>query len=76
VNIAKPTLSDLKGCGKIEEEAAFVLLLSPTDTVYSENCPVVRADLAKNRYGPNIISDLVFFKNITKFRSLEEVNAI
>jgi KaiC/GvpD/RAD55 family RecA-like ATPase len=76
VKIAKPTLSDLKGCGKIEEEAAFVLLLSPTDTVYSENCPVVRADLAKNRYGPNIISDLVFFKNITKFRSLEEVNAI
>lgn len=72
---SKPSMNDLKGCGKIEEESAFVLLLYPSGTNYEENVPVVRADLAKNRFGPNAVADLAFFKNYTRFKSLEECNA-
>lgn len=72
VTHSKPTINDLKGCGKIEEESAFVILLYPSGTVYDENMPIIRAELAKNRYGPNILSDLVFNQPLTKFKQMEE----
>lgn len=71
---SKPSLNDLKGCGKIEEESAFVVLLHPTGANYKDNVPVIRAELAKNRFGPTAVSDLAFFKNFTRFKSLEECN--
>lgn len=72
---AHPGLSDLKNCGRIEEESAFVLILSPTDTFYGENVPLIHAEMAKNRYGPNVTTELAFFKDTSKFKSLEAVNA-
>ncbi len=70
----RPSMNDLKGCGKIEEESAFLVLLYDSGTVYQEDAPVIRAELVKNRFGPNVICDLAFFKKCTKFKSLEECN--
>lgn len=70
--LSKPTLSDLKGCGKIEEESAYVLLLYPSGSDHARDTPIITGDLAKNRYGPSVVCDLAFFKQVTTFKSLED----
>ena len=70
---SKPSLSDLKGCGTIEEESAFVLLLYHStlpDYNGDKTTPIITAELAKNRFGPNVIDDLVFHKTVTKFKEM------
>jgi archaellum biogenesis ATPase FlaH len=69
---ARPSINDLKGCGTIEEESAFVLVMSPSDDKIDETTVVINCDLAKNRFGPNVFTSLVFDKPITKFKSLVE----
>ena len=65
--MAPPTLQDLKGCGAIEEESAFVAIMK-TDGMYTdENVLTVTLELAKNRFGPTGQMDLSFDKNYTKF---------
>jgi len=68
----KPSMNDLKGCGKIEEEAAFVLLLYDSGNSLDPTCPIVVGDMVKNRFGPTAVSNLAFYKHITTFKSLTE----
>lgn len=74
VQYAEPSLSDLKGCGTIEEESAFVLILwNEAGVSLGEDEPFVNGKLAKNRFGPTVNTQLVFYKSITKFKTIREV---
>lgn len=71
---AIPTLSDLKGCGTIEEESSFVLVLHRPEVEDIEDDPAVTSvELLKNRYGAMLSTQMFFYRSIQKFKSLSEV---
>src|SRR5260221_376901 len=58
----RPTLSDLKESGTIEEESAAVLLLSILSEQPDSAIRCLYSDLAKNRYGPITVVGVEFDK--------------
>lgn len=67
----RPTLSDLKESGTIEEESGAVLLLSVLAEEPDSPIRNLYADLAKNRYGPIAIVGVEFDKFTAHFKDLE-----
>ena len=63
-----PRLSDLRDSGSIEQDADLVCLLHKPDGVDED---VVRMNIAKHRNGPTAQCDLVFVKELTKFRECQ-----
>lgn len=67
----RPTLSDLKESGTIEEESAAVLLLSIIEDSPSNPIRNLYAELAKNRFGPLAILGIEFNKLTCDFKDME-----
>lgn len=67
----RPTLSDLKESGTIEEESAAVLLLSVLSEEPDSAIRCLYSDLAKNRYGPVTVCGIEFNKFTANFKDLE-----
>jgi replicative DNA helicase len=67
----RPTLSDLKESGTIEEESAAVLLLSILSEEQDSAIRCLYSDLAKNRYGPITVVGVEFDKFTAHFKDLE-----
>ena len=70
----RPTLSDLKESGTIEEESAAVLLLSVLSEEPDSAIRCLYSDLAKNRYGPITVVGVEFDKFTAHFKDLEAEN--
>lgn len=70
----RPTLSDLKESGTIEEESAAVLLLSILSEQPDSAIRCLYSDLAKNRYGPITVVGVEFDKFTAHFKDLEAEN--
>jgi replicative DNA helicase len=74
----KPRLSDLKGCGALEQDGDVIgLLYNPNRDEEDDNDGIVTANLliAKQRSGPTGIVPLTFFKKYTRFESAARVQA-
>jgi replicative DNA helicase len=67
----RPTLSDLKESGTIEEESGAVLLLSILSDEPENPIRCLYSELAKNRYGPLAIIGIEFNKLTANFRNME-----
>lgn len=67
----RPTLSDLKESGTIEEESGAVLLLSVLSDDAESSIRCLYSDLAKNRYGPLAIVGIEFDKYTAHFKDME-----
>lgn len=65
-----PTISDLRGSGKIEEESASILLLHKTGAKIDLETDLIGANLAKNRFGPSVSFDFAFVGRYTQFREV------
>ena len=66
--VAPISIHDLKGCSALEQEAAFILLLSPEEEDSPDNPTLkIKAELAKNRFGPKTAINLVFHKSTVTF---------
>jgi replicative DNA helicase len=72
----RPTLSDLKESGTIEEESGAVLLLSILSEEPDSPIRCLYSDLAKNRYGPIAVVGVEFDKFTAHFKDLEAANLI
>ena len=69
----RPSLSDLKESGTIEEESGAVLLLSVLSEEPGSPIRNLYAELAKNRYGSITIVGVEFDKFTAHFKDLEEL---
>lgn len=67
----RPTLSDLKESGTIEEESGAVLLLSILSEEPDSAIRCLYSDLAKNRYGPITVAGIEFDKFTANFKDME-----
>lgn len=67
----RPTLSDLKESGTIEEESGAVLLFSLLSDDPDTSIRCLYSDLAKNRYGPLKVVGVEFDKFTANFRDME-----
>jgi replicative DNA helicase len=67
----RPTLSDLKESGTIEEESGAVLLLSILSDEPENPIRCLYSELAKNRYGPLAIIGIEFNKLTASFKNME-----
>lgn len=67
----RPTLSDLKESGTIEEESGAVLLLSILSDTPDNPVRNLYAELAKNRFGPLGILGIEFNKFTCDFKDME-----
>jgi len=67
----RPTLSDLKESGTIEEESGAVLLLSILSDEPNNPVRYLYAELAKNRFGPLGIVGIEFNKLTCEFKDME-----
>lgn len=67
----RPTLSDLKESGTIEEESGAVLLLSVLSDDQESSVRCLYSELAKNRYGPLAIVGVEFDKTTAHFKDME-----
>lgn len=67
----RPTLSDLKESGTIEEESGAVLLLSVLSDEPENPVRCLYSELAKNRYGPLAIIGIEFNKLTATFKNME-----
>jgi replicative DNA helicase len=67
----RPTLSDLKESGTIEEESGAVLLLSILSDEPENPVRCLYSELAKNRYGPLAIIGIEFNKLTATFKNME-----
>ena len=67
----RPTLSDLKESGTIEEESGAVLLLSILSDEPDNPVRCLYSELAKNRYGPLAIIGIEFNKLTATFKNME-----
>jgi replicative DNA helicase len=72
----RPTLSDLKESGTIEEESGAVLLLSVLSEEPDSSIRCLYSDLAKNRYGPITVVGVEFDKFTAHFKDLEAENIV
>ncbi len=74
-NDKTPKLSDLRESGEIEQTADLVMFVHREDFYEHNSGPHSLADLiiAKHRNGPTGKCQLVFQKDITKFRSKEKI---
>ncbi len=71
VTEARPVLSDVAECGKIEQEATVVALMYKKGESVDEGTPIVTFEIAKNRFGKNeALFDLAFDTERTKFSLL------
>lgn len=70
----RPTLSDLKESGTIEEESGAVLLLSILSDDQESSIRCLYSELAKNRYGPLAIVGVEFDKTTAHFKDMEAGN--
>ncbi len=72
---ARPKKSDLKDSGSIEQDADMILFIhknthkSDDEDNKQTDVEEVEVIVGKNRNGPEGISNLVFFKNFTRFES-------
>jgi KaiC/GvpD/RAD55 family RecA-like ATPase len=69
----RPTLSDLKESGTIEEESGAVLLLSVLSEEPDSPIRCLYSELAKNRYGPITVVGVEFNKFTAHFKDLEGI---
>jgi KaiC/GvpD/RAD55 family RecA-like ATPase len=67
----RPTLSDLKESGTIEEESGAVLLLSVLSEEPDSPIRCLYSELAKNRYGPITVVGVEFDKYTAHFKDME-----
>jgi len=68
---AAPKLSHLRESGAIEQDADVVLMLSRPATHDTEGLPgLINLNVAKQRNGPTGNADLIFDKNIQRFKNL------
>lgn len=67
----RPTLSDLKESGTIEEESGAVLLLSVLSEEADSAIRCLYSELAKNRFGPITVVGVEFNKFTAHFKDLE-----
>ena len=72
----KPTLSDLKESGTIEEESGAVLLLSILSEESDSPIRCLYSELAKNRYGPITVVGVEFNKFTAHFKDIEDTEGI
>jgi KaiC/GvpD/RAD55 family RecA-like ATPase len=69
----RPTLSDLKESGTIEEESGAVLLLSVLSEELDSPVRCLYSELAKNRYGPITVVGVEFDKFTAHFKDMEAI---
>jgi replicative DNA helicase len=71
-----PTLADLRESGNIEQDADLVLLMhaKPDDIKLNPNAHIVNIIGAKQRNGPQFLSELLFVKPNCRFESLAKVS--
>jgi replicative DNA helicase len=67
----RPTISDLKESGTIEEESGAVLLLSVLSEEPDSPIRCLYTELAKNRYGPVTVVGTEFDKFTANFKDME-----
>lgn len=67
----RPSLSDLKESGTIEEESGAVLLLSILSDEPENPVRLLYSELAKNRYGPLAVIGIEFQKLTATFKNIE-----
>ena len=67
----RPTISDLKESGTIEEESGAVLLLSVLSEEPDSPIRCLYSELAKNRYGPITVVGVEFDKFTAHFKDME-----
>jgi KaiC/GvpD/RAD55 family RecA-like ATPase len=67
----RPTISDLKESGTIEEESGAVLLLSVLSEEPDSPIRHLYTELAKNRYGPITVVGVEFDKFTAHFKDME-----
>ena len=67
----RPTISDLKESGTIEEESGAVLLLSVLSEEPDSPIRHLYSELAKNRYGPITVVGVEFDKFTAHFKDME-----
>lgn len=67
----RPTISDLKESGTIEEESGAVLLLSVLSEEPDSPIRCLYTELAKNRYGPITVVGVEFDKFTAHFKDME-----
>jgi replicative DNA helicase len=72
----RPTLSDLKESGTIEEESGAVLLLSILSEEPDSPVRCLYSELAKNRYGPITVVGVEFDKFTAHFKDLEAADIV
>jgi len=67
-----PKLSHLRESGAIEQDADVVLMLSrpPVSEMESHHGNLIKVNIAKQRNGPTGLFDLLFEKNIQRFRNM------
>ena len=72
-DVGSPKLSHLRESGAIEQDADVVMMLSRLPKNESEGREnVIRLDVAKQRNGPTGRVELLFEKNIQRFRNLDD----
>ena len=68
---ASPKLSHLRESGAIEQDADLVLMLSRPAAHDTDGVPgLINLNVAKQRNGPTGNADLIFDKNIQRFKNL------
>jgi replicative DNA helicase len=65
-----PKLSHLRESGAIEQDADVVLMLARKPRTEAENDNIINVNLAKHRNGPTGFFELLFEKQMQKFRDL------
>lgn len=70
----RPTLSDLKESGTIEEESAAVMLFSILSDEPNNPVRCIYGELAKNRFGPLAIVGIEFDKLTDSWKDMESVD--
>ena len=65
----RPSLSDLKGSGAIEQDADMVMILhcDEEDAKSHTQVPTVEFIVAKHREGPTGVAPMSFNKSVTRF---------
>jgi KaiC/GvpD/RAD55 family RecA-like ATPase len=71
----RPTLSDLKESGTIEEESGAVMLFSILSDEPNNPVRCIYAELAKNRFGPLAVIGIEFDKLTDSWKDMESVEA-
>jgi replicative DNA helicase len=69
----RPTLSDLKESGTIEEESGAVMLFSILSDEPSNPVRCIYAELAKNRFGPLAVIGIEFDKLTDSWKDMEAI---